>query len=94
VVYAVLAPQPSSSNQFLERVTADTGGRLWKVEAEKDLKDTFEEVLRHIRSRYLITYYPQGVGGEGWHTLTVRLKRGRGDVLARPGYFRARTERQ
>ncbi len=92
VVYAVLAPQPSSSNRFLERVTEDTGGRLWKVEDDKNLKATFEEVLRHIRSRYLITYYPQGVGGEGWHTLKVRLKRGRGEVLARPGYFRAKAD--
>ncbi len=90
VVYGVLAPQPSSSNRFLERVTEDTGGRLWKVEGDKDLKGTFEEVLRHIRSRYLVTYYPQGVGGEGWHTLKVRLKRGRGDVLARPGYVRTK----
>ena len=24
----------------------------------------------------------------GWHTLDVRLKRGGGDVLARPGYWR------
>ena len=90
VVYGVLTPQPVSNNGFLEQVTENTGGRLWKVEAGKDLKDAFEEVLRHIRSRYLITYYPQGVGGEGWHTLKVRLERGRGDVLARPGYFRAK----
>ena len=89
VVYAVLAPQQSSGNRFLEQVTEDTGGRLWKVEADQDLKDAFEEVLRHIRSRYLITYYPQGVGGEGWHTLKVRLKRGRGEGLARPGHFPA-----
>jgi len=90
VVYGVLTPQPSSGNRFLEQVTEDTGGRLWKVEADQDLKGAFEEVLRHIRSRYLITYYPQGVGGEGWHTLKVRLKRGRGDVLARPGYLRGK----
>jgi len=89
VVYGVLTPQPSSNNGFLERVTEQTGGRLWKVEGDKNLQDTFEEVLQHIRSRYLITYYPQDVT-EGWHTLKVRLKRGRGDVLARPGYFRTK----
>ncbi len=90
VVYAVLTPQPASNNRFLERVTEGTGGRLWKVEADDNsLKDTFEEVLRHIRSRYLITYYPQKTSDEGWHTLKVRLRHGRGNVLVRPGYFRA-----
>jgi Ca-activated chloride channel family protein len=91
VVYSVLAQPPTARNQFLNRVTEATGGRLWRTHADKDLTRTFEEVLRHIRSRYLLTYYPQGVERAGWHTLKVRLKHGRGDVLARPGYFKSST---
>lgn len=34
------------------------------------------------------SYSPQGVDGAGWHALEVRLKRARGEVLARPGYWR------
>ena len=39
--------------------------------------------------RLMLTFYPQGVAPSGWHDLKVTLKRGRGDVTARPGYFAA-----
>ena len=44
-------------------------------------------MLDELRARYLITYYPSGVARDGWHDLKVTLKRARGDVTARPGYF-------
>jgi VWFA-related protein len=95
VVYAVQAPNVRTGNQadddrFLKEVVKAAGGRTWRAGTDRDLSDTFVQVLRHIRSRYLLTYYPQGVDGEGWHTLEVKLTHARGDVLARPGYFRTR----
>jgi len=74
---------------FVREVTKATGGRIWEVRRNQDLKASFLEVLRHIRSRYLLTYNPTGVDRDGWHTLDVRLVGARGDVLARPGYYRA-----
>jgi hypothetical protein len=35
-----------------------------------------------MRSRYLLTYTPQGVDGPGWHDLNVSLTRG-GEQLDR-----------
>ncbi len=95
VVYAVQAPivqtgNRASDDRFLKQITEAAGGRSWRARADRDLSATFVEVLRHIRSRYLLTYDPQGVDGDGWHTLQVKLTRGRGDILARPGYFRTR----
>lgn len=40
-----------------------------------------------LRSRYLLTYYPQAVAREGWHNVKVTLKGARGEVTARQGYF-------
>jgi VWFA-related protein len=90
LVYAVVARRKGDpENPFLREVTRATGGRLWTVRSERELRARFLDVLGDIRSRYVLSYAPQGVAFPGWHTLEVRLKQGRGEVLARPGYHRA-----
>jgi len=73
---------------FLGDVVRATGGRLFEASSERNLRERFLDVLGDIRSRYVLSYSPAGTGAAGWHTLAVRLKRGKGDVLARPGYWR------
>ena len=90
VVYAVAAVGAREpGNSFLRDVTASTGGRLWTVRDEGDLRARFLDVLEDIRARYLLSFAPSEAGAAGWHALQVRLKRKRGDVLARPGYWAA-----
>ena len=89
VVYAVEAREKGDpENPFLDAVTRATGGRVWTARSEKELRPRFLDVLDEIRSRYVLSYAPQGVGFTGWHAVEVRLKRGSGEVRARPGYFR------
>ena len=90
LVYAVEAREKGDpENPFLREVTRATGGRVWTARSEKELRSRFLDVLDDIRSRYVLSYAPQGVGSAGWHSIEVRLKQGRGEVLARPGYYRA-----
>ena len=56
--------------------------------SERDLRARFLDVLADIRSRYVLSYAVEAADAAGWHALEVRLKRGKGDVLARPGYWR------
>ena len=63
------------------------GGRRWRASSARDLRELFGRVLDELRSRYLLSYYPAGVAGEGWHDVKVTLRRARGDVTARPGYY-------
>jgi hypothetical protein len=44
------------------------------------------EALAEIGARYVLTYEPIEVARPGWHQIQVRLKRRRGEVIARPGY--------
>ena len=74
---------------FLNRLTDVAGGRMWSATSEGNLRALFTKALEEMRARYLLTFSPQGVAGEGWHELKVKLKGARGDVVARPGYFRA-----
>ena len=74
--------------EYLGRLAADTGGSVY-VAADLDrLREVFSRVVAEFRSRYLLTYTPQGVDAGGWHELEVRV-RGRGRrVQARRGYLR------
>jgi VWFA-related protein len=72
--------------KLLRELAQVTGGRLLAVNDAKRLQSSFVGLLTEMRSRYLLTYYPRGVPGAGWHELKVRLKTRSGRVTARPGY--------
>jgi len=84
VAYAVSVGRVKS--EFLRDLTSFTGGRLFEIEKTGNLSAIFLSVLEEFRHRYLVSYTPRGVARDGWHRLTVRVKRG-GTVKARPGYL-------
>jgi Ca-activated chloride channel homolog len=87
VFYAVGATEEADT-RFLQQISDATGGRFFRAN-DRNLKDTFLTLLDDLKHRYLLTYYPtEETARSGWHTLTVRLKSGRGDVKARPGYYK------
>jgi Ca-activated chloride channel homolog len=77
----------SQSNRFLERLTEMAGGRTWSATSDRQLRELFTSALDEMRARYLLTYAPRGVAQPGWHEVKVRVKTGRADIIARPGYF-------
>jgi VWFA-related protein len=92
IVYGVaVRGKGDPKERFLGDVVRATGGRLFEASSERDLRARFLDVLGDIRARYVLSYAPAGTGSAGWHTLAVRLRRGKGEVLARPGYWRYAT---
>lgn len=85
---ALLAQSP-----FLEEIADRTGGEALAADTGGKLRDTFERIVTDFRSRYLLTYVPQGVDAGGWHKLEVRLKGRAGKVSARRGYDRGEAAR-
>jgi VWFA-related protein len=63
-----------------------TGGVFVKETSLARVAKRFAEILESFRRRYLVSFSPTGVTGEGWHTLTVKVKGG-GEVRARSGYW-------
>jgi len=88
-VYGVtVRAQGDPKEAFLNNVARATGGRVFEASSERDLRARFLDVLADIRSRYVLRYVPRPPGPAGWHKLEVRLRTGKGEVLARPGYWR------
>ena len=92
-VYGVtVRAQGDPKETFLRDIARATGGRVFEASSEHDLRARFLDVLSDIRSRYVLRYVPRSPGSPGWHGLEVRLRNGKGDLLARPGYWRTATE--
>jgi hypothetical protein len=73
---------------FLEAIADATGGRLLKADTTEKLPKAFDDILREIRTRYVLTYSPKGVDAPGWHRIDVKVKSRSAEVKARPGYQR------
>lgn len=87
-----LSPPPVGSiargTPFLEELADITGGDTFRTERTGDLRDAFTRIVTQFRSRYLLTYTPEGVASGGWHPIEVKLKDKKGHVRARRGYSR------
>jgi VWFA-related protein len=70
----------------LKDAAESTGGRLRTTTATESLTDAFKTALDEFRTGYLIWFTPEGVAPTGWHSLTVRVKRGNPTIRARSGY--------
>ncbi|HJS57433.1 MAG TPA: hypothetical protein VKA01_04955 [Vicinamibacteria bacterium] len=71
----------------LRDVAEVTGGRLWEAGSSAQLERTFLRILAQMQARYLLSFTPTGVAREGWHRLTVKVRKHRGSVRSRVGYL-------
>ncbi len=85
---AATAPQPEklAALPTMTEVTNITGGHIFIAERADELAALFSAIVRQFRSRYVLTYRPQGVAAAGWHTIDLRLKGGKATITARRGY--------
>ncbi len=86
VVYAVTTREARGTS-FLDDLTKATGGDRLEIDTAAGLTETFARILEDVRYRYLLSFTPEQVTGDGWHELTVRTRNRRDDVRARAGYW-------
>ena len=73
---------------LLSALAEETGGGLYQADANENLTKAFTAIVEEFKSRYLLTYTPEGVPPDGWHPLEVRLRNASGNATARRGYQR------
>jgi VWFA-related protein len=87
--WAVAAPGlRHSARTWLTQLAVTSGGDFF-LARERHLTETFLEVLKTLKTRYLLRYEPTGVAPGGWHPITVRAKCSKCDLHARQGYLAA-----
>ncbi|MEJ5368417.1 MAG: VWA domain-containing protein [Bryobacteraceae bacterium] len=73
----------------LIQFSSGTGGRMFYPSAPEALEAAFTEILRDLRTQYLIGYYPKNVppSRDRFHRIRLTVKRPGYSVSARTGYF-------
>ena len=78
----------------LHFLTQMTGGRLVLGKGPATVRDAFDEVVKMLRSSYLVGYnqppgkISDGIAGLSWHRVDVEIKHPDASLFVRPGYYR------
>ncbi len=73
----------------LTSMAMGTGGRVFAPSVGPELDRAFGDILKELRTQYLLGYYPKDVplSANRFHKIEVRVRRPELRVLARNGYY-------
>lgn len=100
VMYAVLtvpvkvdAGRNLRGENALTTLTNWTGGRIFFPSESDELRDSFQQILKDLRTQYLLGYYPKNLPAtkEPFHKVRVSVNKPGHSVSARNGYFASPT---
>ena len=64
-----------------------TGGRAFFVRPSQNLKEVYANILKELRSQYLLTYYPSTTAPEVWRKVKVELRTRGYQARTMSGYY-------
>jgi Ca-activated chloride channel family protein len=73
----------------LATLAASTGGRIFNPGSFNELDDAFADIIRELRTQYLIGFYPKDVKEEPrrFHPVAVTVRQPGMRTIARSGYY-------
>ncbi len=83
------AGRNTGGEHALQTLASGTGGRVFAPNVGAQLDDAFSEILRDLRTQYLIGYYPRNQPKDAprFHTVRVELQRKDLRPITRTGYY-------
>jgi Ca-activated chloride channel family protein len=83
------AGRNTGGENALKALAANTGGATFVQLGAENLDDAFDQILRNLRTQYLLGYYPPELPEtlETFRSIEVQVNRSNVTVLARKGYF-------
>jgi VWFA-related protein len=75
--------------KILERISRETGGRMFEVKKNESVSDIYKEIQEELRNQYNIGYTPDQAVGEGYRKIDLTTKDKDYSVQARQGYYPA-----
>jgi Ca-activated chloride channel family protein len=83
------AGRNTGGEHALDTLARATGGRPFYPAGATALNDAFSDILRELRTQYLLGYYPKAVptASRRYHRVTVKTEKSDLKVTARSGYY-------
>jgi VWFA-related protein len=72
--------------KVLEELARASGAESFFPKSDAELAKAVEKIEDDLRTQYTLAFYPSSVSENHYHELRVRVRGGRYDVRARPGY--------
>ena len=77
--------------KVLERMTGETGGRMFEVSKKQTFTEIFAEIGKELRSQYRLGYTPDAEGAaEGYHKIDLAFTgsdKKKFTIQTRDGYY-------
>lgn len=73
--------------KILERISKETGGRLFEVTKKQSLGEIYEMIAEELRNQYNIGYTPAANTAAGYHAIRLSTKQKSTVVQTREGYY-------
>jgi VWFA-related protein len=92
VIYAIstnILGQSTPGDKVLERLTKETGGKVFFPYKLEDISKDFVQIQDELRSQYAISYHPDSFAADGrFHSIAINVPHSRGvHIRARHGYY-------
>jgi VWFA-related protein len=81
--------QHADGKKILERISKETGGRLFEVSKKEPVEQIYSQIEEELRNQYSLGYTPDrgGAAEPGYHKIQVAAKPKDLTVQARDGYY-------
>ncbi len=81
--------QHADGKKILERISKETGGRLFEVSKKEPVDQIYSQIQEELRNQYSLGYTPDRGGSpeSGYHKIQVATKQKDVVVQAREGYY-------
>jgi VWFA-related protein len=81
--------QHADGKKVLERISKETGGRLFEVSKKESVDQIYAQIQEELRNQYSLGYTPDrgGASESGYHKIQVAVKQKDVTVQAREGYY-------
>jgi len=73
--------------KILERISRETGGRLFEVSKKQSVDDIYASIAEELRNQYSIGYTPGADVAPGYHKIHLMVKQKDMTVQTREGYY-------
>lgn len=74
--------------KILERMTQETGGRLFEVSKKQTVAQIYDQIAEELRAQYRLGYTPdQATASDGYHQIDLSVKEKGLTVQTRDGYY-------
>jgi VWFA-related protein len=79
--------QRPDGKKILERISKETGGRLFEVSKKEPVDQIYTQIADELRYQYELGYTPDRVDLSGYHKIQLTTKKKDLEVQARDGYY-------